>query len=352
MRWTNYFTHPGDNRYYVFAFSEDEHADAFQKRLNDAGVEHERHQELLEKTTKRGSNKSEWLFGVHRQYFKQALDANHLVHAQYREKFIPSAGLRWGMLIGTLAVLLLALAGAFVQHAQAQTMPNGNNWQIGISTTWVTSFELIGGEAISVSEDGLNLSWSPIGGHSFGVRLLRHFPASSWSIETGIETMRSNSDWSMTFQPGFGTGQEPLVGALSDTLSLRTSRYRIPLLARTHVQLTNQSRITAAAGLSLDFLLSDAYTTGFQSSDSIYSDYLVEENRQHRITLPLRIELGWELIPKKAAQPGVYIGAIWWREWNANRWGEARWTRQLETADVRLYMGQAAFALECRIILP
>jgi hypothetical protein len=350
MRWTNYFTHPGDNRYHVFAFSEDEHADAFQKRLNEAGIEHERHLELLDNQPGR-SDRSEWLFGVHRQYFKQALEANHLVHAQYRDKFIPSAGLRWGMLIGTLAVILLALAGAWTQRAQAQDMPNGNDWQIAISSSWIAPLPLLAGESIAVEEDGLGLAWTPTGGGSFGMRLLRHFP-SAWSLETGLETMRSTSDWALTFQPGFDNGQAPPIAALSDTLSLRTSRYRMPILARTQVQLTNQTRLTAAAGISVDFLLSDAYTTGFQSVDAIYSDYLIEENRQHRVTMPLRVELGWEFLPTQKDRPGVYFGALWWREWNANRWGEATWTRQLETADVRLYMGQAAFALECRLILP
>lgn len=352
MRWTNYFIHPGDNRYYVFAFRLDEHADDFQQRLNDAGIEHERHQESSELNSMESTKQGEWLFGVHRQYFKQALDANHLVHAKYRDKFIPSSGLRWGLLIGTLAIILLALTGAWIQRAQAQTMPNGNNWQMSISTAWATPVSLLGSEVISVSEDGLNLSWEPRGGGSFGMRLLRHFPNSPWSIETGLETMRATSNWALTFQPGFGNSPGTLPDILADTLTLRTSRYRMPLLARTHVQITPQSRFTAAVGLSIDFLLSDAFTTGFQAPDSIYSDYQVEENRQHRITLPLRFELGWEFIPKSKGSPGFYIGAIWWREWNANRWGEATWTRQLETADVRLYMGQASFALECRLILP
>jgi len=45
MRWTNYFIHPGDNRYYVFSFGEDEHADAFAERLEQAGIAFERHLE-------------------------------------------------------------------------------------------------------------------------------------------------------------------------------------------------------------------------------------------------------------------------------------------------------------------
>ena len=353
MRWTNYFTHPGDNRYYVFAFGEELHANAFEKRLNDLGIDHERH---LETAEGHSTGRNEWLFGVHRDYFKKALEANHLVHAEFRDKFIPVSGVRWSLLIGTLAVILFALAGAWTQRAQAQTMPNGNDWQIAVSTTWLTPIEALGGEPVTVSEDGLDLDWTPTGGSSFGVRLLRRFP-SAWSIETGLETVRYTSDWSLTFHPGFDNPQGPTESPLSDTLSLRTSRYRIPLLARTHVQINDRSLLTAAAGLSFDYLLSDAFTTGSQSEGAIYSDYLIEENRQHRATLPLRFELGWEVLPTKRSgpaqkRPGVYLGVMFWREWNANRWGEATWTRQLETANVRLYMGQAAFALEFRLILP
>ena len=54
----------------------------------------------------------------------------------------------------------------------------------------------------------------------------------------------------------------------------------------------------------------------------------------------------------EAKKAGLYVGCIWWREWSTNRWGEAQWERDLEKADVRLFMPQAGFALEFRIILP
>ena len=91
MRWTNYFIHPGDNRYYVFTYQEEKYADAFQARLDAGGIPFERHEE-----------NSEWLFGVARTYFKEAMNANHLVYAQYRTKFIHVKGLRNAMLIITL----------------------------------------------------------------------------------------------------------------------------------------------------------------------------------------------------------------------------------------------------------
>ena len=58
MRWTNYFLHPADNRYYVFTFREEEHADSFELSLKKDGVPYER---------------SEKEFGVPRTHFNEAL---------------------------------------------------------------------------------------------------------------------------------------------------------------------------------------------------------------------------------------------------------------------------------------
>ena len=117
MRWTNYFIHPGDNRYYVFSFQEEEHAHAFEQRLRKETVPFERHLE-----------EDEHLFGVHRSHFKKALNANHLVYAQYRTKFIPVRGLRNAMLIVTFGSLILALIGFFSTQANAQQMQKQRNF--------------------------------------------------------------------------------------------------------------------------------------------------------------------------------------------------------------------------------
>ena len=121
MRWTNYFIHPGDNRYYVFSFGEDEHADTFAERLEQAGIAFERHRE-----------ENEWLFGVARSHFKQALNANHLVYAQYRTKFIPVKGLRNTMLFVTLGAIVLALLGYFSTQANAQQIKRQSPWSLSV----------------------------------------------------------------------------------------------------------------------------------------------------------------------------------------------------------------------------
>ena len=45
MRWVNHHSHPGDNRYRVFVFREQDHAERFAERLSTLGVGYERHEE-------------------------------------------------------------------------------------------------------------------------------------------------------------------------------------------------------------------------------------------------------------------------------------------------------------------
>ena len=103
MRWTNWYTHPGDNRYRVFTFGKLEHADEFAADLDDAGIEHERHLEG-----------EEHLFGLHRRDFKPALRLNNLLHARHRTAFISNRIFRWGLLLFTAAAVAIAVIGYFL----------------------------------------------------------------------------------------------------------------------------------------------------------------------------------------------------------------------------------------------
>jgi hypothetical protein len=206
--------------------------------------------------------------------------------------------------------------------------------------------EAVGYESIEAFDEGLTLQWQPKVGSGFGLVLHRNFKGSSWSIETGLETLRMRSNWGLAFASEV-SGEET-----SDTLSLRAGRYRLPLLAQTKVPLNQRWELLAGGGVCVDFLLSDVFTTGYQQIGTVYHEYQVEENRQRRWGTPLRAEIGALYRPADTEKAGLYVGFIWWREWSTNRWGEAQWERDLEKANVRLFMPQAGFALEFRIILP
>jgi hypothetical protein len=339
MRWTNYFIHPGDNRYYVFSFGEEEHADAFQARLNNASTPFERHFE-----------DEEWLFGVHRDYFKKALNSNHLVYAQYRTKFIPVRGLRNAMLLITLGALILAIIGFFSTQANAQQIKKTKTWSLSVGGLYVVPLEAVGLEPVAASNEGLNVLWNPRGGNGFGARIRRDFNP-QWSAEIGLETLRLLADWELSYIPNWETN-ETEEGTLSDTLTLRSSRYRMPLMATVRVPINTKNELSASAGISVDFLLSDVYTADYQQNGVMYSDYSAEENRQKRWTAPLRADVGVKIKGATSEDLAFYIGVSFWREWNSNRWGEAKWQQELELSKVRIFLPQSAFAIDCRIYLP
>lgn len=108
MRWTNWYTHPGDNRYYVFEFRSVAMADEFEGDLKTAGIAFER--APLERE---GDNVVE-RFGIDRSEFQAALMVNHLLHGRHRRPFIAHRGLRWAMLLITAGVVGLAVMGWMV----------------------------------------------------------------------------------------------------------------------------------------------------------------------------------------------------------------------------------------------
>ena len=102
MRWTNWYSHPGDNRYHVFEFRSKALADEYQRDLELAGIDFERapvEPDGLER------------FGIHRSEFQAALRVNHLLHGRHRRPFIANPALRWVMLLITAAVVGLAVVG-------------------------------------------------------------------------------------------------------------------------------------------------------------------------------------------------------------------------------------------------
>lgn len=102
MNLTNYFDHPGDNRYIVFQFALEDHADHFENLLKEADVIYERHwDEEVEKT----------LFGINKRYRKEASRCNFLTHAAYRKPFIGNAWFKWSILLVTAGILILGIIG-------------------------------------------------------------------------------------------------------------------------------------------------------------------------------------------------------------------------------------------------
>ena len=176
MRWTNYFLHPADNRYYVFTFKEEEHAKRFEQSLIYHDIPHER---------------SELEFGVPRTHFNEALKQNHLLHADIRKPFIENKGLRWTMLIVTGAMLLLAIVGAFSSKAYGQQIESKFGWELAVQGRASVPFAFAGVEPHVITNDTLTSTWNPLLSQSFGVRINNRFKE-SWTLGTGIMWIRRN----------------------------------------------------------------------------------------------------------------------------------------------------------------
>lgn len=104
MNITNFDDHPGDNRYYVFKYRLDEHADEFATLLQEKNVVYERFYDEDNDMT---------LFGIAKTFSKEAIWCNNIVHGRHRKPFISIGILRWALLIVTAGMILLALIGYF-----------------------------------------------------------------------------------------------------------------------------------------------------------------------------------------------------------------------------------------------
>jgi len=351
MRWTNHFEHPGDNRYFVFTFPDEAESRAFQSRLEEVKIPFEYHMDPTEREPH--------LFAIHRKHFRAALRQNHLLKAKTRTKFIPTAGLRWLLLIGTGLVVCLAILGAF-RNARAQ-----GGWELAVEAGYLPAVEALGASSIfSIADSAgtpfLSAKWTPKGGSRLAVRLT-HPLNETWSVTTGVTIQRIAADWELTFEEINGIGER--VGNVTEGfLRLRGVRYRIPIIATTTVRLTNEQRVLAGAGFGADFSPTDIFASGYLQIDSAYHDFRVTESRTRIWNVPLLAEVGWEFRPDGALgwnpkQPtehlfrGVYLGLQWSRELFQTRWGEAQWKYALQEQRTRLWMGPTAVGFVARFTL-
>lgn len=108
MRLTNYYEHPGDNRYYVFEFATDELANEFEQYLQQRQVIFERH--FDEEASKN------FMFGVSRDRLRDAMWCNNMVYAKHRQPFISNTFFKWSILLITGTFIALAIIGYLKTH--------------------------------------------------------------------------------------------------------------------------------------------------------------------------------------------------------------------------------------------
>jgi len=100
----NYARHPENNEYVVYRFADEFRANSFETALKDKGIPYET-------DTHEKKQLTYYLFGVHKNYYKQTEKINYQVEGQHRKPFIPFAGFRWFLILGSGLVLTLASIG-------------------------------------------------------------------------------------------------------------------------------------------------------------------------------------------------------------------------------------------------
>lgn len=109
LDFTNYRDHPTHKDFIVFHYKRADQAGFFENLLVEHKIEYER----FDDNTHKGLI---YYFGIRRSYFKEADKLNNITIGQYRDKFIPGAGLRWFTIIFGVLVVTLAIVGYVVSR--------------------------------------------------------------------------------------------------------------------------------------------------------------------------------------------------------------------------------------------
>lgn len=96
----NYRVHPANERYRVFSFNSIEEADLMAKELEKRNIWYERDEDEIKEGTI-------YLFGVDKNDFKEAMNANFAVSAVHRNPMIKNKFLR--ILLVTLTITLVTI---------------------------------------------------------------------------------------------------------------------------------------------------------------------------------------------------------------------------------------------------
>lgn len=108
VHYANYEGHHKQRQFVVFYFYAKDHADYFEALLIEAEIPYERGEakDLLRRH----------LFGIHKSYQDRAEVLNDQTGNMFRKPFLADAGMRYFIIVLTLAFLLLAVTGFFISN--------------------------------------------------------------------------------------------------------------------------------------------------------------------------------------------------------------------------------------------
>ena len=106
---TNSFDHPNRPGHTIFRFYTIERADLFERLLKEDNIFFEAEREEEEYRTA-------YYFGIKNRDLKIVNKKNYLVTAKFRKPTIPNVFARWGIILFSAFVILLAIIGYIKQH--------------------------------------------------------------------------------------------------------------------------------------------------------------------------------------------------------------------------------------------
>ena len=106
---TNSFEHPNRPGHTIFRFYSKERADLFEHLLKKDDI-------FFEAESEEEEYRTAYYFGIKNRDVKVVNKINHLVSAEFRKPTIPNAYARWGIIMFSAFVILLAIIGYIKQH--------------------------------------------------------------------------------------------------------------------------------------------------------------------------------------------------------------------------------------------
>jgi len=117
----NYVKHPTNPNYIVFRFADHERATSFEILLNEEEIWFEKNQQ------KGRTNKAYILYGIHKNDYSKSMQLNYDVEAKHKKPFIRNRGLRYGLIVGSILVMTLAVLGYCNQQEKLNSINNSNH---------------------------------------------------------------------------------------------------------------------------------------------------------------------------------------------------------------------------------
>ena len=335
MRWVNHHTHPGDTRYHVFVFGEQEHAVRFESRCREEGIPYEKHEE-----------NGEVMFGIAKTYFAEALRANHLVHAEFRTHFIPNKGWRWGLLVFTGSIIALAVLGWLTSTSALGQVESGMPWELDIVGRVHVPSDLFGMEPTVLEDYGIAATWSPISGTEFGLRIHRRLKE-GWTVGGGLEHVRREHCVVVEFN------NDSLGIASMDTMpQMRSLAYRIPLVAGIRLPLGwKELEWMASGGVGLEWKTSETVVDELIPSGGTNRVVEAFQGRTRYLSVPVMAELGLQRRAQKD-RLGWYIGWYWSSPLGNDAWVENTWASGFVAGRARGFIDLVVTGLDVRLVLP